>query len=84
MNGLNLIINVFDSTDRPLFSKEEHYLLTYAAFHLMGTSSACINPFLYGFMNENFQVSAGKSYGEGILNLVIFEACGTKIVLVLS
>jgi len=55
MNGLNLIINVFDSTDRPLFSKEEHYLLTYAAFHLMGTSSACINPFLYGFMNENFQ-----------------------------
>ena len=77
MNGLNLIINVFDSTDRPLFSKEEHYLLTYAAFHLMGTSSACINPFLYGFMNENFQVRAGKSYGDT-------ESGGTKIVLLLS
>ena len=55
LNALNFIINVFDSAEKPLFSQEDHFLCIYAVCHLVGMSSACVNPFLYGFMNENFQ-----------------------------
>ena len=55
LNALNFIINVFDSSESPLFSQEDHFLCVYAVCHLVGMSSACLNPFLYGFMNENFQ-----------------------------
>ena len=27
----------------------------YGAFHLCGLANACINPFLYGYLNENFR-----------------------------
>ena len=26
----------------------------YTFFHMLGMSSACTNPFLYGFLNDNF------------------------------
>ena len=55
LNALNFIINAFDSAEKPLFSQEDHFLCIYAVCHLVGMSSACVNPFLYGFMNENFQ-----------------------------
>ena len=47
VNALNFIINLFDSSEKPLFSQEDH--------HQVSMSSACLNPFLCGFMNENFQ-----------------------------
>ena len=55
LNALNFIINIFDSSESPMFSQEDHFLCVYAVCHLVGMSSACLNPFLYGFMNENFQ-----------------------------
>ena len=55
LNALNFIINVFDSSESPMFSQEDHFLCVYAVCHLAGMSSACLNPFLYGLMNENFQ-----------------------------
>jgi hypothetical protein len=36
-------------------------LVWYAVVHLTAMSSACANPIMYGFLNENFkQVNRGK------------------------
>jgi len=29
--------------------------LTYGLLHLLGSANACLNPFLYGYLNENFR-----------------------------
>ena len=29
-------------------------MIAYTFFHMLGMSSACTNPFLYGFLNDNF------------------------------
>ena len=29
-------------------------MIVYTFFHMLGMSSACTNPFLYGFLNDNF------------------------------
>ena len=34
---------------------EEKMLVWYAAVHLTAMSSACANPIMYGFLNENFK-----------------------------
>jgi len=31
------------------------HALVYGICHIMGLGNACINPFLYGFLNENFR-----------------------------
>ena len=55
LNVLNFVINIFDSSEKPLFSREEDFLKTYAICHMAGMSSACMNPILYAFLNENFK-----------------------------
>ena len=40
---------------KPLFSQEDHFLYAYAVCYLVGMSSVCLNHFLYGFMNANYQ-----------------------------
>ena len=29
-------------------------MIAFTFFHMLGMSSACTNPFLYGFLNDNF------------------------------
>jgi hypothetical protein len=39
-------------------------LCVYAVCHLAGMSSACFNPFLYAFMNENFRKEFVNIFGK--------------------
>lgn len=50
MNLFNLIADLPDSTDFTAQSMRVYYALC----HMMGMSSACSNPVLYGWLNENF------------------------------
>ena len=38
-----------------LFEETEDMLTFYLVFHLIGISSTCTNPILYGFLNDNFK-----------------------------
>ena len=38
-----------------LFRLAETEFLLFSLFHMLGMSSACTNPLLYGFINEKFQ-----------------------------
>ena len=53
LNVINLIRDVYNPFIRP--EDEEKMTIIYAACHLFGMSSACANPFLYGWFNGNFR-----------------------------
>jgi hypothetical protein len=49
-------MNFLDDDQRNrLFPSPDSMLCVYAVCHLAGMSSACFNPFLYAFLNENFR-----------------------------
>jgi neuropeptide Y receptor len=51
LNMFNLAMDTWD-----VFGQDRQaMLITYAACHMMGMSSACTNPMLYGWLNENFR-----------------------------
>ena len=55
LNMINIILTMFDSDKSPLFTNVEHLYIAYAMCHLASMTSAISNPFLYGFMNDNFR-----------------------------
>lgn len=51
LNLYNLVSDIYlteSANTQPL-------LITYAVCHMMGMSSACSNPFMYGWLNDNFR-----------------------------
>ena len=38
-----------------VFEETEDMMTFYLVFHLIGISSTCTNPVLYGFLNDNFK-----------------------------
>ena len=38
-----------------VFESTESMMTVYLVFHLIGVSSVCTNPILYGFLNDNFK-----------------------------
>ena len=38
-----------------LFDDTENMMAFFMVFHLIGVSSVCTNPILYGFLNDNFK-----------------------------
>ena len=38
-----------------VFEDTEDMMTSYLVFHLIGISSTCTNPILYGFLNDNFK-----------------------------
>ena len=40
---------------KDLFEEDKDMLTYYLVFHLIGISSTCTNPILYGFLNDNFK-----------------------------
>ena len=42
-----------ETTD--VFDATENMMAFFMLFHLVGVSSVCTNPILYGFLNENFK-----------------------------
>jgi hypothetical protein len=55
---------------------EQTLLVLFAVVHLFAMSSACANPVLYGFLNENFkQVPLGLTLYIDRLNFKLNELC---------
>ncbi len=48
-----MLVGVWPDTFLPFVEGKEASM--YGAFHLVGLSNTCINPFLYGYLNENFR-----------------------------
>ena len=53
-----------------LFEETEDMLTFYLIFHLIGISSTCTNPILYGFLNENFKKVWGINNIISTVNIV--------------
>jgi len=53
LNVFNLFLDLYNLFDQP--EDEEKIIIIYATCHLIGMSSACANPFLYGWFNDNFR-----------------------------
>jgi len=53
LNVYNLFMDLYNPFTRP--EDEEKMAIIYATCHLFGMSSACANPFLYGWFNDNFR-----------------------------
>ena len=53
LNVLNIVLDLYNPFSLP--EDEEKMLIIYAVCHLFGMSSACANPFLYGWFNDNFR-----------------------------
>ena len=49
----SLFCLVTEMTD--LFDDTENMMAFFMLFHLIGVSSVCTNPILYGFLNDNFK-----------------------------
>ena len=50
---MQLALEVFPDLVLPLITGRE--VMIYAVFHLCGLANAIMNPFLYGYLNENFR-----------------------------
>lgn len=60
---LNLLNVISDFS--PLFSHDDQlFRIVFAVCHLIGCSSACSNPILYGFLNENFRKEMHQVYTQ--------------------
>jgi len=53
LNVFNLFLDLYNPFTRP--EDEEKMAIIYATCHLIGMSSACANPFLYGWFNSTFR-----------------------------
>ncbi|CAB4058982.1 NPFR [Lepeophtheirus salmonis] len=59
---LNILNSVMDITEKSRFENidtkkilsDEEFCILYAVCHVMGMFSACANPVIYGYLNENF------------------------------
>ncbi|XP_047112083.1 neuropeptide F receptor-like [Schistocerca piceifrons] len=52
LNVFNVVLDLWYPFDS---SQGETMIILYAVCHMMGMSSACSNPLLYGWLNENFR-----------------------------
>ena len=68
LNLYNIIVDIHNP-----FSDTEVMFLTYAICHMIGMSSACSNPLLYGWLNHNFK----KEFFE--IFSILFPCCCTPI-----
>lgn len=53
LNVYNLVLDVYNPFQGP--EDQETMLVIYAVCHMLGMSSACANPWLYGWYNDNFR-----------------------------
>ncbi|XP_037794763.1 neuropeptide F receptor-like [Penaeus monodon] len=69
LNLYNLIVDFYN----PFGDDMEKLLIVYAVCHMMGMSSACSNPLMYGWLNDNFR----KEFLE-IFGLICPRCCKQK------
>lgn len=53
LNVYNLVLDLYNPFQQP--EDQETMLIIYALCHVLGMSSACANPWLYGWYNDNFR-----------------------------
>ncbi len=53
LNVYNLVLDLYNPFQKP--EDQETMLIIYAVCHVLGMSSACANPWLYGWYNDNFR-----------------------------
>lgn len=53
LNVYNLVLDLYNPFQKP--EDQETMLIIYAVCHMLGMSSACANPWLYGWYNDNFR-----------------------------
>jgi len=53
LNVFSLVMEMYPEATRALIEGDE--ALIFAALHLCGIANACMNPILYGYLNENFR-----------------------------
>ena len=58
LNILNVIINIYNP-----FHTEESLVTMFGICHIVGMSSACTNPILYGLINTNFRKVSWRTFG---------------------
>ena len=57
-----------------MFVSPENMMITFLVCHMIGVSSACTNPVLYGFLNENF-LKVGIYSGVALTIQMVWEFC---------
>jgi len=79
-NFLFQVTNFIDGeTKDKLFSSTDLMVAIYSICHTIGMSSACFNPFLYAFLNDNF-----RNEFVAIFTLIanLFRICGRFVLMV--
>lgn len=74
---LNILNAVMDSTTFFDGMTDEKFCGIYAVCHVLGMSSACANPVIYGFLNENFskEFTAIGKWWANILETCMCSPC---------
>eukprot|EP00095_Tigriopus_kingsejongensis_P003900 maker-scaffold296_size217904-snap-gene-1.18 protein:Tk03900 transcript:maker-scaffold296_size217904-snap-gene-1.18-mRNA-1 annotation:"NPYLR8" len=62
LNLFSFMIEIFPHVIRKYIEGSETVI--YSLFHLFGLCNACINPILYGYLNENFRKEYKKIYRQ--------------------
>ena len=68
---LNVLHLLNDYGAAPTFYESRYYMIVFLATHLIAMSSTIYNPFLYAWMNENFQ----KEFKHVLPRLFSAKAC---------
>ncbi|ODM99959.1 Neuropeptide F receptor [Orchesella cincta] len=74
LNAVNVIVDLFEPFDFDNENDQFYYRVLYAICHLTGMSSACSNPLLYGWLNENFR----KEFREIWCGVKTCQTCGCR------
>ncbi|XP_063706269.1 uncharacterized protein LOC134835326 [Culicoides brevitarsis] len=70
LNFYNLYMDIFNLED----TFTEGHVICYAICHMLAMSSACLNPVIYGLLNDNFR----KELKNFTAFLIIWKNCNTK------
>ncbi|CAL8078084.1 unnamed protein product [Orchesella dallaii] len=74
LNAFNVIVDLFEPFDFGNENDQFYFRVLYAICHLTGMSSACSNPLLYGWLNENFR----KEFREIWCGVKTCGSCGCR------
>lgn len=67
LNVFNVVVDLHNP-----FTDNQNMLVAYAICHMIGMSSACSNPLLYGWLNDNFRKVGINAIFNNSINLILF------------
>lgn len=78
LNALNVICDL-----KFPFENDSTFRITFAVCHMAGMSSSCSNPFLYGWLNQNFRNEFEQIFG-GLRRIFLRVCLNKKVPVVLQ